>query len=216
MLLYEGINLTVRLVKTTLSPTPLINTTSSPGTYNPVEGSSEARACIDCPAGEYCETAALETPTGDCNAGYYCLAGSASNEVSFRDLLESLISSRLDIRGLEIWVLTEIVPSAALVTTLLGTVCIYDTRLMFGHCARALTKYRNPHTLASFPLPSANWAEHDRKEMPSWIFLSWWELQSYYLYCGVLLPDCRTLSSGGSGKYNNNRSQHRSLRYPVH
>ena len=58
-----------------------IKTTKIPGTYNPVAGSSEAKACIDCVAGSYCNESALVTPTGPCSAGFYCLEKSATDKV---------------------------------------------------------------------------------------------------------------------------------------
>lgn len=41
----------------------------SPGYYCP-EG---ANSKIACPEGKYCQTAGLSSPTGDCQAGFYCI-----------------------------------------------------------------------------------------------------------------------------------------------
>ncbi|CAC5381825.1 unnamed protein product [Mytilus coruscus] len=47
------------------------------GTYNPDRGgTSEAAACLPCDPGTYCNDTALTDVSGDCDAGYYCTAGS--------------------------------------------------------------------------------------------------------------------------------------------
>ncbi|KAA8594284.1 hypothetical protein FQN60_005118, partial [Etheostoma spectabile] len=47
-----------------------------PGTYSPHFGLSQVEQCLICPAGFYCEDWGLFEPTGPCQAGYYCIAGS--------------------------------------------------------------------------------------------------------------------------------------------
>ena len=42
-----------------------------PGTYCP----GGSREPVLCDEGEYCGTPGLESPTGQCNAGYYCARG---------------------------------------------------------------------------------------------------------------------------------------------
>jgi len=50
------------------------------GKYNPNLGQNEEADCIPCPSGEYCETAGLSLPTGNCTAGYYCVEGTSNPE----------------------------------------------------------------------------------------------------------------------------------------
>jgi len=50
----------------------------SAGTFNPNVGSSSSSACQACTAGSYCGSAGLAAPSGSCDAGYYCVAGSTS------------------------------------------------------------------------------------------------------------------------------------------
>ena len=47
-----------------------------PGTYNGLETRTLAADCIACPAGEYCESQGLASPTGNCSEGWYCSGGS--------------------------------------------------------------------------------------------------------------------------------------------
>ena len=49
-----------------------------PGTYSDVEGLAYEAECLPCPPGKYCATPGLDSPTGDCSAGYLCVGG-ASN-----------------------------------------------------------------------------------------------------------------------------------------
>ena len=48
------------------------------GTYNPSTRLEREDQCLDCPAGKYCETPGLDTWTGDCQAGYWCILASDS------------------------------------------------------------------------------------------------------------------------------------------
>ncbi|XP_035696015.1 signal peptide, CUB and EGF-like domain-containing protein 3 isoform X1 [Branchiostoma floridae] len=48
------------------------------GTMNPVSHGSSVSECVLCPAGQYCSGAGLQTPTGHCSAGYFCIPGSQS------------------------------------------------------------------------------------------------------------------------------------------
>ena len=47
----------------------------TPGTYGNVAGLKQVEECIDCDPGYYCETYALQAPTGLCTAGYFCAGG---------------------------------------------------------------------------------------------------------------------------------------------
>lgn len=47
------------------------------GSYNPVYGLKQESDCVTCPAGYYCEVASTE-PTGLCDPGHYCPAGSTT------------------------------------------------------------------------------------------------------------------------------------------
>ncbi|KAE8295324.1 hypothetical protein D5F01_LYC06250 [Larimichthys crocea] len=49
-----------------------------PGTVQSQLGASSPEACLLCPAGMFCSQPALSQPTGLCEAGYYCPAGSTS------------------------------------------------------------------------------------------------------------------------------------------
>ena len=49
------------------------------GTYNPSTRLEREGQCLDCPAGKYCETPGLDTWTGDCQAGYWCILASDSD-----------------------------------------------------------------------------------------------------------------------------------------
>nr|XP_047130962.1 uncharacterized protein LOC100202447 isoform X1 [Hydra vulgaris] len=51
-----------------------------PGTYNPLYGATNESFCLECIPGQYCLTAGLEKPTGNCSAGYYCKKGSQTPE----------------------------------------------------------------------------------------------------------------------------------------
>lgn len=58
------------------------------GTYNPVlGGTSIATHCLNCPPGRYCSTKGLSAPTGDCNAGYFCLISAETNRPAALDLV---------------------------------------------------------------------------------------------------------------------------------
>lgn len=60
------------------------------GTYNPVTGgTSIATHCLDCPPGRYCATKGLSAPSGDCNAGYFCLVSAETNKPSALDIVAS-------------------------------------------------------------------------------------------------------------------------------
>ena len=45
------------------------------GTYNPVYGMSNVNQCLQCDGGSYCLTAGLDSVTGFCQPGYYCISG---------------------------------------------------------------------------------------------------------------------------------------------
>ncbi|KAG7455700.1 SCO-spondin-like isoform X1, partial [Solea senegalensis] len=49
-----------------------------PGTVQSQLGASGPDACLACPAGMFCSQSGLSQPTGLCEAGYYCPAGSSS------------------------------------------------------------------------------------------------------------------------------------------
>ncbi|OAF70388.1 hypothetical protein A3Q56_01860 [Intoshia linei] len=42
------------------------------GTYNPLTGQSALNHCLPCLPGKYCTGTGLSSPTGNCDAGYYC------------------------------------------------------------------------------------------------------------------------------------------------
>ncbi|XP_029700281.1 zonadhesin [Takifugu rubripes] len=48
------------------------------GTIQSQAGVSTPESCLPCPAGSFCSRPGLSEPTGLCEAGYYCLAGTAS------------------------------------------------------------------------------------------------------------------------------------------
>ncbi len=45
------------------------------GTYGATTHLSAANECTNCPSGKYCEREGLDTWTGDCQAGYFCISG---------------------------------------------------------------------------------------------------------------------------------------------
>lgn len=45
------------------------------GSYNPHEGVAKAEDCLACPAGFFCNQTGLDTPSGNCSAGYLCVSG---------------------------------------------------------------------------------------------------------------------------------------------
>ncbi|XP_036070832.1 sushi, von Willebrand factor type A, EGF and pentraxin domain-containing protein 1-like [Oryzias melastigma] len=49
-----------------------------PGTVQNQLGASNSEACLSCPAGMFCAQPGLSEPTGLCQAGYFCPAGSTS------------------------------------------------------------------------------------------------------------------------------------------
>jgi len=48
-----------------------------PGTYNPTPYATSISDCLNCPPGKYCAGKALDAPSGDCLAGYFCKYGSS-------------------------------------------------------------------------------------------------------------------------------------------
>ena len=48
------------------------------GSYGPDEEYDSESDCRQCPSGFYCEEPGLDTPTGECYAGYYCTGGALS------------------------------------------------------------------------------------------------------------------------------------------
>lgn len=48
------------------------------GKYNPETGAKDATSCVSCTPGSYCSGSALPSPTGLCDAGFFCTAGSSS------------------------------------------------------------------------------------------------------------------------------------------
>jgi len=48
------------------------------GTFNPDTHAVDITWCQTCPPGKYCKDTGLFTPDGSCDAGYFCLVGSAS------------------------------------------------------------------------------------------------------------------------------------------
>ena len=49
-----------------------------PGKFNPdMNGKSESD-CLDCPAGEFCESFGQNASSGNCSAGFYCTGGSST------------------------------------------------------------------------------------------------------------------------------------------
>ena len=49
-----------------------------PGTFNPNRGAINDSYCLQCTGGQYCEGYSLSTPSGLCNASYYCAGGATS------------------------------------------------------------------------------------------------------------------------------------------
>lgn len=47
-----------------------------PGSYNPNTAGKSQQSCTVCDPGKYCSGSNSVTPTGDCDAGYYCPTGS--------------------------------------------------------------------------------------------------------------------------------------------
>ena len=56
----------------TVNPTPC-----PAGTYSNTTGLTSQGDCTPCDVGKYCGTTGLEAPTGDCDAGFYCLEGAS-------------------------------------------------------------------------------------------------------------------------------------------
>ena len=48
------------------------------GTFSSLSGLSNNLQCTSCSGGKYCNSSGLITPSGICNAGYYCGSGSLS------------------------------------------------------------------------------------------------------------------------------------------
>lgn len=48
------------------------------GTYMPDERAASEEDCVDCDPGMYCGDEGLDTPSGNCEGGYYCTRASAS------------------------------------------------------------------------------------------------------------------------------------------
>lgn len=48
------------------------------GTYNDREGLQNVSECTSCSPGKFCASAGLDSPTGNCSAGYYCLGDATS------------------------------------------------------------------------------------------------------------------------------------------
>ena len=46
-----------------------------PGTYSNTNRLKRELDCIPCDAGKYCNDSGLTVPTGDCDAGYFCVQG---------------------------------------------------------------------------------------------------------------------------------------------
>lgn len=49
------------------------------GTYQPYLKKSSVDDCLTCPEGQYCDSPGLSQPTGECDSGYVCEAGSTSS-----------------------------------------------------------------------------------------------------------------------------------------
>ena len=52
--------------------TSLVDSPCPRGTYNPTEGLTALDLCLDCPPGKYCAESGLESPSGNCLAGFIC------------------------------------------------------------------------------------------------------------------------------------------------
>ncbi|EDV25654.1 uncharacterized protein TRIADDRAFT_55968 [Trichoplax adhaerens] len=50
------------------------------GTFGAITGAKSTGDCHSCPAGKFCNGDALTTPSGDCDAGYYCASGANSSK----------------------------------------------------------------------------------------------------------------------------------------
>ncbi|XP_064629299.1 uncharacterized protein LOC135488586 [Lineus longissimus] len=48
------------------------------GTFNNQTGATSDKACTECPAGSYCSSSGLNTPSGECHGGFYCRRGTVS------------------------------------------------------------------------------------------------------------------------------------------
>jgi hypothetical protein len=57
-----------------------------PGTYNPTPYATKIEDCLACPPGKYCAGKALDQPSGDCLAGYFCKESSQLEQPSTNDL----------------------------------------------------------------------------------------------------------------------------------
>ena len=49
------------------------------GTYQPYVRMTNVTACLSCDPGKYCNSTGLESVTGDCMEGFYCISGSSSS-----------------------------------------------------------------------------------------------------------------------------------------
>ena len=56
-----------------------------PGTYNPTPYATTIAHCLSCPPGKYCAGKALDAPSGDCLAGYFCKTGSLEQQPAIPD-----------------------------------------------------------------------------------------------------------------------------------
>ena len=103
----------------------MLMTYSLSGTYNPETGSSEPRACINCPAGKYCETAGLQEPTGKCSVGYYCLEKSTTSQV--------MVGAPLP--PVEVFIMPHPRKVVGLITCSISTICylIWYNQRVSGH-----------------------------------------------------------------------------------
>jgi len=48
------------------------------GTYNDQPNAESVADCLPCPPGKYCASSGRSSPNGDCQAGYFCIAGSTT------------------------------------------------------------------------------------------------------------------------------------------
>jgi hypothetical protein len=48
------------------------------GTYSAAEALTNVTSCLDCPAGNFCSEPGLTAPSGNCEAGFYCLSKQTS------------------------------------------------------------------------------------------------------------------------------------------
>ena len=51
-----------------------------PGTYNNLTGAQDSTSCLPCPSGLFCEGYGNQFPSGDCDAGWFCILGSNSSQ----------------------------------------------------------------------------------------------------------------------------------------